>query len=367
MAHLHVRSLTKSFGPVRVLEDVSFTVEEGEFCILLGPSGCGKTTVQRIVAGLEDADGGQVWIGDREVSQLDPRERDVAMVFQSYALYPHMTVFENLAFPLRARKTPKEEIPGRVGDAARLLGLEALLGRKPRELSGGQRQRVAIGRAIVRNPAVFLFDEPLSNLDAKLRSAMRVELAGLHRSLGATILYVTHDQVEAMTLGQKVVLLHEGRIQQTGTPRELYDRPANRFVAGFVGTPAMNFLEGRLRAEGQELAFVGEGLRIALGRREDLSPHRETAVTLGIRPEALSPGSGEIEGRLELAETLGAETLLHLRLSGGAAVVAKGPSDWSGPVGGPVRLEIRPHGTHLFRDGERIGGGAGAGRPGDAG
>jgi len=362
---LDVRCLTKSFGPVRVLRDVSFTVEDGEFCILLGPSGCGKTTLQRIVAGLEDPDGGQVWIGDREVGRLDPRERDVAMVFQSYALYPHMTVFENLAFPLKARRTPREEIAGRVGDAARLLGLEALLGRKPRELSGGQRQRVAIGRAIVRNPAVFLFDEPLSNLDAKLRSAMRVELAGLHRTLGATILYVTHDQVEAMTLGQKVVLLHEGRIQQMGAPRELYDRPVNRFVAGFVGTPAMNFFDGRLQGNEQEAQFLGDGLRIALGRREDLREHRGADVTLGIRPEALSPGNGEIEGRLELAETLGAETLLHLRLPGGARVVAKAPSEWSGPAETPVRLAVRRQGLHLFRDGARIGGGSSP-RPTDA-
>ncbi|MEW6490825.1 MAG: ATP-binding cassette domain-containing protein, partial [Thermodesulfobacteriota bacterium] len=295
MSGVRVRNLRKSFAAVGVLDGVTFDVREGEFCILLGPSGCGKTTLLRILAGLEGHDGGEVWIGDREVSQLTPAERDVAMVFQSYALYPHMTVYENLAFPLKARRTSKAEIRKKIEEAARLLELQDLLGRRPRELSGGQRQRVAIGRAIVRTPAVFLFDEPLSNLDAKLRSAMRVELAKLHRRLGATMVYVTHDQVEAMTLGQTVVLLHEGTVQQVGTPRDLYERPTNLFVASFVGTPAMNVLEGALRSGAGGLVFEAPGVRLSLGERKDLDAHLEQSVHLGIRPEALAPVSGEGE------------------------------------------------------------------------
>jgi len=246
---LTVHDLTKKYGGKTVLDKVSFTVDKGEFCILLGPSGCGKSTILRIIAGLEQQDGGEIHIEGRDVAQLTPAQRDVAMVFQSYALYPHMNVFENLAFPLKINKTPHREIAGKVQEAARLLSIEELLRRKPRELSGGQRQRVAIGRAIVRNPRLFLFDEPLSNLDAKLRAGMRVELAKLHRRLQTTMLYVTHDQVEAMTLGSKIVILENGLVRQIGTPDEVYDLPANLFVAGFIGSPAINFIEGSLASQ----------------------------------------------------------------------------------------------------------------------
>jgi len=352
---VQVRALRKSFGPVRVLEGVTFRVEAGEFCILLGPSGCGKTTLLRVLAGLDTQDAGEVWIGDREVSGLTPRDRDVAMVFQSYALYPHMTVRENLAFPLKARRTPPEEARSRVAGAAELLGLAELLDRRPRELSGGQRQRVAIGRAIVRDPEVFLFDEPLSNLDAKLRGTMRVELAKLHRRLGATMVYVTHDQVEAMTLGDKIVLLHEGAIQQVGSPRDLYDRPANRFVATFIGSPPMNLLDGALAETLDGTVFRGQGVEVSLGRRDDLARHLGAPVALGIRPECLTPGPGELETTLELAEPIGPETVLHVR-AGQATLIAKGPPDWHGEPGTRVRLAVRPGGAHLFRDDVRLEG-----------
>jgi multiple sugar transport system ATP-binding protein len=276
------------------------------------------------------------------------------MVFQSYALYPHMTVRENLSFPLKARRVPRDEISARVDRAAEMLGLGGLLDRRPRELSGGQRQRVAIGRAIVRDPAVFLFDEPLSNLDAKLRGAMRVELAQLHRSLGATMLYVTHDQVEAMTLGDKIVLLHEGTVQQVGTPRDLYDRPANRFVATFIGSPPMNLLEGALGATPDGTVFRGQDVVLSLGRRRDLVEHVGAPVWLGLRPECVTPGPGEIDAVLELAEPLGPETLLHLRV-GRTALIGKGPPDWDAGPGTPVRLAVRPGGIHLFRDDVRVG------------
>ncbi len=353
MPDVRIREVQKSFGAVSVLAGVTFEVTAGEFCILLGPSGCGKSTLLRIVAGLEAQDGGEVWIGEREVSQLPPRDRDVAMVFQSYALYPHMTVRENLAFPLKARRVPRTEAASRVDRAATMLGLGSLLERRPRELSGGQRQRVAIGRAIVRDPAVFLFDEPLSNLDAKLRGAMRVELARLHRGIESTMLYVTHDQVEAMTLGDKIVLLHEGKIQQVGTPRDLYDRPANRFVATFIGSPPMNLLDGKLVEAANGLVFRGQGVEIPLRHEPHLARHAGAPITLGIRPESLSPGPGEIEATVEFAEPIGPETLLHLK-AGQVTLIGRGPSDWEGEPGTSVRMQIRPGGIHLFRDDLRI-------------
>ena len=242
MANLKINSLNKSFGTTNVINDISFEVKEGEFCILLGPSGCGKTTVLRLIAGLESQDEGEIFIGDKEVSNLTPKERDIAMVFQSYALYPHMSVYDNMAFSLNMQKKARQEIDNKVRETAALLGMEELLDRKPKELSGGQRQRVAIGRSIVRDPKLFLFDEPLSNLDAKLRSSMRVELARLHETLKATTVYVTHDQVEAMTLGEKIIVFDKGKIQQTGTPDDIYNRPANLFVASFIGTPQINLV-----------------------------------------------------------------------------------------------------------------------------
>ena len=350
--HLEVQDLTKSFGDHTVLRQIGLQVRQGEFCILLGPSGCGKTTLLRIIAGLEELQHGTIRIGGRDVTHLSPRERDVAMVFQSYALYPHLTVRQNLAFPLKARKLPRDLQEEKILMAARLLGIEPLLDRKPRHLSGGQRQRVAIGRALVRDPSLFLFDEPLSNLDAKLRASMRVELARLHRELEATTVYVTHDQVEAMTLGERIVLLHEGVIQQAGSPRELYERPANLFVAGFIGSPSINLIEGKLARDGDELYLQSRGLRVPLGPRSILETHVGQPVTAGIRPESLTPGDGNLSGRLERVEHLGPETLLYVETDGGQ-LVAKGPSDWTGQEGDPIHLGL--HGqVHLFRDGVRL-------------
>jgi ABC-type sugar transport system ATPase subunit len=353
MAGVEVCDLSKSFGALTVLDDISFEVDQGEFCILLGPSGCGKTTLLRIIAGLEHQDRGRILIDGQEVTDFTPKERDISMVFQSYALYPHMSAQENMAFPLKARKTPKGEIASKVRDTAVLLGIEDLLHRKPKELSGGQRQRVAIGRAIVRNPKLFLFDEPLSNLDAKLRNNMRVELAKLHHTLEATMVYVTHDQVEAMTLGQKIVLLHEGKIQQVGSPKDLYNRPANLFVATFIGSPTMNLLTGTINWAGARGEFRSRGVAIDLGGRGSLREHAGGEVTLGIRPESLTPGPGEIRAELEVVEHLGSETILYLS-SDAARLVAKAPGDWEGKVGDQVTLAVSRGGIHVFREGVRI-------------
>ncbi|MCX7351621.1 MAG: sn-glycerol-3-phosphate ABC transporter ATP-binding protein UgpC, partial [Alphaproteobacteria bacterium] len=280
MAEVRIENLRKSFGAVEVLKDIDLTVEDGSFVVLVGPSGCGKSTLLRSIAGLEPVSGGTITIGGRKVNDLPPAQREIAMVFQSYALYPHMDVAANMGFGLRFARTPKAEIEARVAEAARILQLEPLLKRRPRELSGGQRQRVAIGRAIVRKPQVFLFDEPLSNLDAALRINTRVEIAKLHKLLAATIVYVTHDQVEAMTLADKIVVMNQGRIEQQGKPLDLYYRPANLFVAGFIGSPAMNFIAGQVTQGGIDLGPDGAvtlaGLTAAaVGSR----------VTLGIRPE----------------------------------------------------------------------------------
>jgi ABC-type sugar transport system ATPase subunit len=353
MTSLRLHRISKSFGENRVIKDLSFEVSPGEFCILLGPSGCGKSTILRLVAGLERQDSGEIYIGDREVSNLTPRERDVAMVFQSYALYPHMSVYENMAFSLRMRKRPRTEIDRKVHEAARLLGIEKLLQRKPKELSGGQRQRVAIGRAIVRSPRLFLFDEPLSNLDARLRTSMRVELARLHQAIGATTLYVTHDQVEAMTLGDRIVLLDRGIIQQNGTPADLYDRPVNTFVASFIGSPAINLIEGRLSMEGSKAVFRSDSISIELKNIAGLDKYAGSAVTLGIRPESLSPGTGSIRGKIELVEQLGAETLIHVD-AGGRHLIARTAPDTSFRKGDEISLSIADKGVHLFVDGSRV-------------
>ena len=353
MAGLRVRGLSKSFGNNTVIKDLSFDVSEGEFCILLGPSGCGKTTVLRLIAGLERQDRGEIFIGDREVSDLSPRQRDVAMVFQSYALYPHLDVYENMAFSLRIQRRPRDEIDRRVREAAVMLGIEGLLRRKPQELSGGQRQRVAIGRAIVRSPSLFLFDEPLSNLDAKLRSSMRVELARLHRRLRATMVYVTHDQTEAMTLGEKIIILDQGVIQQIGTPEEVYDRPVNLFVATFIGTPQMNLINGRIGVEGDGVSFVAGSLRIGLGQRQGLRQYAGEEVTMGIRPEALIPGDGPIRGYLDLVEHLGSESILHVKVDDDIRLVVKAPPDIY-DTGGNISLRLSEKGIHLFHRGRRV-------------
>ena len=317
----------------RAVSDMSLGIEDGEFMVLVGPSGCGKTTALRMVAGLEEITDGEVRIGERVVNDVPPRDRDIAMVFQSYALYPHLTVRQNIAFGLKLRKIDKQEVKRRVERAAQILGLEQLLDRKPRALSGGQRQRVAMGRAIVREPQAFLMDEPLSNLDAKLRVQMRAEISSIQRNLGVTTIYVTHDQVEAMTMGDRVAVMRKGELQQVAHPEELYDRPVNLFVAGFIGSPAMNLLEARLeRRNGTLDAVLGEQ-RIALDEellssRAALSRFEGRDVILGIRPEELedaalaadAPGDRRLRGRLELREALGPEVVAHVVIAGRQAV-----------------------------------------------
>jgi multiple sugar transport system ATP-binding protein len=308
MAAVEFREVTKSFGDVVAVDRLSLTVEEGEFLILVGPSGCGKTTALRMVAGLEQVTSGEILIDGKVVNDLPPTNRDIAMVFQNYALYPHMTVAANIAFPLRQQRVKKAEIRDRVAEAARLLDIEELLDRKPRELSGGQRQRVAIGRALVRRPKAFLMDEPLSNLDAKLRVQMRAELIALHRRLGITTIYVTHDQTEAMTLGDRVLVLDKGVAQQLDTPQQLYREPANTFVAGFIGSPAMNLVEGD-----------AAGGRLTMGPLTLERPGAEAGrVLVGIRPEdfRLAVGPGTFPARVEFSEQLGPETLVYFRAEG---------------------------------------------------
>jgi multiple sugar transport system ATP-binding protein len=321
LAQVLIRSLNKMYDEVHAVKDVNLEIHDKEFMVLVGPSGCGKTTTLRMIAGLETITSGQVMIGDTVVNELPPMDRDIAMVFQNYALYPHMSVYDNMAFGLKMRKFGREDIRRRVQDAAEILGIGDYLHRKPRQLSGGQRQRVALGRAIVRHPRVFLFDEPLSNLDAKLRVQMRVELRKLHERLGTTAVYVTHDQVEAMTLGDRVVVMKDGWVQQVGEPMELYNSPANRFVAGFLGSPAMNFSGVRVQAEdGGGLWAVNDALRIlvpaSLANRVGGYAGRE--LTLGIRPEDLRiAAGGEADGLtfdavVEVVEKLGSEILLDL-------------------------------------------------------
>jgi ABC-type sugar transport system ATPase subunit len=353
MASLTVQNLTKSFGATNVVSNISFDISEGEFCILLGPSGCGKTTVLRIIAGLEHQDKGEIFIDNKEVSSLTPKERDVAMVFQSYALYPHLNVFENMAFSLKMQKKPKKDVDSKVKETAKLLDLENFLQRKPRELSGGQRQRVAIGRAIVRNPKLFLFDEPLSNLDAKLRSSMRVELAKLHKTLGATMAYVTHDQIEAMTLGEKIIVLNNGVIQQIGSPREVYEEPSNLFVATFIGSPTINIVTGRVLIRDDKTCFQTDECTINVETRKELNKYAGKEIMLGIRPESLSPGQGPLHGILEIIEHIGPETILYLNFNE-KRIAAKAPSDFRGKTGDKIFLQTKPSGMHFFHEGVRI-------------
>jgi multiple sugar transport system ATP-binding protein len=353
MAGLRIKDLKKSFGSTTVIDNISFAVSEGEFCILLGPSGCGKTTILRLIAGLEQQDKGEIYIGEQEVSALTPKERNIAMVFQSYALYPHLNVYENMSFSLRMRKTPKQEIDATVKKTAELLDIADLLRRKPKELSGGQRQRVAIGRAIVRNPSLFLFDEPLSNLDAKLRTATRVELAKLHQKLGSTIVYVTHDQTEAMTLGQKIILMNNGIIQQIGTPHDLYERPSNVFVAGFIGTPQMNFIEGSLVLIKEKLFFKSPACTIEINDRPGLKDYTGRNIIMGVRPETLIPGEGPLTGRIELVEHLGSETIVYVHAAG-TKITARILSGYQGRQGHDITFSFDNKGLHFFHDGTRI-------------
>jgi multiple sugar transport system ATP-binding protein len=328
MASVAFEGVTKSFGDgVCAVDRLDLQIADGEFMVLVGPSGCGKTTALRMVAGLEDITDGVVRIGDRVVNDLTPKRRDIAMVFQSYALYPHLSVRDNMAFPLKIAKVPKDEIRTRVDEAARILDLEPYLKRKPRALSGGQRQRVAMGRAIVREPAVFLMDEPLSNLDAKLRVQMRGDIKKIQGNLGVTTIYVTHDQVEAMTMGDRVAVMRKGELQQVAPPQELYDRPVNLFVAGFIGSPAMNMLEARVeRRDGGVTAVLGDE-RIDLDGHPWLSAYEGRPVVLGIRPEDLEDaaiagfdGGARLQGRVELREALGSEVLVHFTVAARQAV-----------------------------------------------
>ena len=311
MADLRLENVSKSFDDVQVINGVDFEAEHGEFIVFVGPSGCGKSTLLRLITGLEEASAGRIFIGGEDMTGLKPSKRGVAMVFQSYALFPHLTVEDNIGFGLRLAKLPKAEIAERVAEAARILQIEDLLDRKPRQLSGGQRQRVAIGRSIIRDPKVFLFDEPLSNLDAALRVQMRLEIARLHKRLGATMVYVTHDQTEAMTLADRIVVINRGRIEQVGSPIDLYDHPANRFVAGFIGSPAMNFIDMKEQDRPDGISLAAGSLRIALpGRRA------AGAATIGIRPEHVEMAGqeeGDFPATIEIVEKLGAESLVYLQ------------------------------------------------------
>jgi sn-glycerol 3-phosphate transport system ATP-binding protein len=344
MANVSLVGVDKVYpNEVHAVRDLRLEIEDGEFMVLVGPSGCGKTTALRMVAGLEEISRGTISIGGTVVNHLEPRKRDVAMVFQNYALYPHMTVFDNMAYGLRIRGLSSNEIRQRVDESAGLLGLDGLLDRKPRQLSGGQRQRVAMGRAIVRNPKLFLFDEPLSNLDAKLRLAMRAEIRRLQRRLGVTSLFVTHDQVEAMTLGDRLLVLHQGRPAQLAVPMEVFERPADTYVAGFIGAPTMNFLPA-------ELAGGGTAARLAAGPLIPFADGRRPGgdgrpLIVGIRPEHLEPASDGLSLLIDLIEPLGSETLVHGHLTGGEeqSLVVK----LAGPAPAGERLTVRPQPEHL--------------------
>jgi multiple sugar transport system ATP-binding protein len=348
MASVELREVRKAYGALEVIHGVSLSIEDGQFIALVGPSGCGKSTLLRMIAGLEEISGGDILIGESVVNDLTPRERNIAMVFQSYALYPHMTVAENMGFNLRLAGTPKPMIAERVNEAARMLDLTALLDRKPAHLSGGQRQRVAMGRAIVRNPAVFLFVEPLSNLDAKLRVQMRSEIKQLHQKVGTTSVYVTHDQIEAMTLADRIVVLNQGKVEQEGTPMELYRRPANLFVAAFIGSPAMNLLDGTIDGEGGEVAArLGDGTAIKIAPERKVT--RGQAIKIGLRPEHLSPGQGgtALAGPTLLVEPTGAQTHVVFDLAG-HPVVAIVDGDYPARYGARFEANIAAEQVHVF-------------------
>jgi multiple sugar transport system ATP-binding protein len=355
MARVLLRNLNKFYDDVQAVKNVNLEIRDKEFVVLVGPSGCGKTTTLRMVAGLESISSGQVLIGDTVVNELAPMDRDIAMVFQNYALYPHMSVYDNMAFGLKMRKVDRTEIRKRVQEAADILGIQDYLARKPRQLSGGQRQRVALGRAIVRHPQVFLFDEPLSNLDAKLRVQMRVELKKLHNRLNTTAVYVTHDQVEAMTLGDRVVVMRGGVVQQVGEPLELYNAPVNRFVAGFIGSPAMNFAPARLRDGHGKLhaEASGFGLELPGALAARLRPYTGHEVIVGVRPKDLQIANGStppglhIDAMVEVVERLGAEILLDLQVGQQTMVASVEPSV-AAKRGDKLRFALKPERLHFF-------------------
>ena len=363
MASIRFDKIGKSYGDTEVIKNLDFTVNDGEFMVFVGPSGCGKSTVLRMIAGLVTITSGELWIGDRVVNDVHPKDRDIAMVFQSYALYPHMNVFDNIAFGLKIRKLPNAEIQQRVKGVADMLGLDKFLDRKPKALSGGQRQRVALGRAIVRNPSVFLFDEPLSNLDAELRVQMRAEISNLQRRLNTTTVYVTHDQVEAMTMGQRIAVLRacdsasslDTNLMQCGSPMDLYDRPDNVFVARFIGTPHMNILPARLSDDGTEVELLGGRMPVSAQFKEGALAMRGRDVILGIRPEHIGAAheidwaqTQTLQGQVEMVELLGHEAILHFKV-GEHVLTGRLHSHGSLPaVGDTVSMQLKCDAIHLF-------------------
>ncbi|HIZ82978.1 MAG TPA: sn-glycerol-3-phosphate ABC transporter ATP-binding protein UgpC [Firmicutes bacterium] len=370
MASLSLRGIYKKYpGNVLAVSDFNLEIKDKEFLVLVGPSGCGKSTTLRMIAGLEEISEGELYIGDKLVNDVAPKDRDIAMVFQNYALYPHMTVFDNMAFGLKLRKTPKDEIKRRVEEAARVLDIAHLLDRKPKALSGGQRQRVALGRAIVREPKVFLLDEPLSNLDAKLRAQMRTELSKLHQRLGTTFIYVTHDQTEAMTMATRIVVMKDGLIQQVDTPQNLYNKPANVFVAGFIGSPQMNFLEAKILEDhgtffvefGSEDTKTRPGVKYKVklpeskNYRDCLVPYIDKEVIMGIRPEHVhdedmyldTMSDGIVEATVEVTELMGAETYLYMNCEGQSINARVDPSSLSRP-GDVIKIALDPSKIHIF-------------------
>ncbi len=343
MTGVTLRDVVKRYGEVQVIHGVDLTINEGEFCVFVGPSGCGKSTLMRMVAGLEDTTEGSIHIGDRDVTRMDPAERGVSMVFQTYALYPHMTVEENMGFGLKMTGHPKAEIEAKVAEASRILKLDEYRKRKPAALSGGQRQRVAIGRAIVRGPEVFLFDEPLSNLDAELRVEMRVEIGRLHNKIGATMIYVTHDQVEAMTMADKIVVLRLGKIEQVGAPLELYRNPDNKFVAGFIGSPSMNFLNGTVNADGAiEIPALKTAVVMPVA-----TPAPGTKVIVGIRPEHIEVSEGDLL-TVELTEALGGVSYDYITADNGERMIVEERGDHRSAPGARVSLDFDPARAFLF-------------------
>jgi len=345
MANVTIDNVIKRYGVLQVMHGVSVDIEDGEFVVLVGPSGCGKSTLLRMLAGLEEVSDGTISIGGKVVNDVLPKERDIAMVFQSYALYPHKTVFDNIGFPLKMAKRPKSEIQEKVQNAAGVLDLTHLLDRYPKQLSGGQRQRVAMGRAIVRDPQVFLFDEPLSNLDAKLRVTMRVEIKELHQRLGTTIVYVTHDQIEAMTMADKIVVMRDGRVEQIGSPLDLYDNPSNVFVAGFIGSPSMNFVHGKIGVNDGQKRFVSDGgLVLPLPQTSAEEGHH---VTYGIRPEHIQIGHGGVPMNVVVVEPTGSETQVFAK-AGGELIDALVKERITSKPGSEISFVINSDDAHLF-------------------
>ena len=368
MAEVRFEHITKKYGDTIAVKDFSLDIPDKEFLVLVGPSGCGKSTTLRLLAGLEDITEGNIYIGNHLVNNIPSKDRDIAMVFQSYALYPHMSVYNNMAFGLALRKTPKAEIKRRVNEAARILGIQDLLARKPRQLSGGQRQRVALGRAIVREPAVFLLDEPLSNLDAKLRVQTRAELSRLHQRLGITFIYVTHDQIEAMTMATRIAVMNEGTLQQLGTPQELYEKPGNIFVAGFIGSPAMNFFEVDVTGNQDKMQLVADTFRVPVpaGKASKLAPYIGKKITLGIRPEHIhdsefmpaggAPGEEErlaesrVKAKVDVTELMGNEVFLYL-LTGDKPFLARVDARTKARPGHEIEVVLNMANMHGFDTG----------------